>query len=219
MADAVQKAMDNVNNTERRLTESLVKAQKKEIQAIMNLRPDAITHIIAKLGALGLRLEDITKGSNGSTILPQSAQAKAHANRRGQKRKGTDSAAAADGCVADISYHCLERCSPSFLMSILEVCEPNALSSANIKKHLARGKADDNKKTVQRMVEFVTGQTGELKFEKNLAVTENLHKFVKEQAEKRGRRGRDLNLLPHWPRDGLLAVLGYDATGQGLLRV
>ena len=197
---------------ERRSTEQLLKAQKGEIKQVMDLRPQVVQHLLSKLDALGMRLKDL-QGKEAEE-LPASLQNQAVKDKKAKSSQGKrNTTTTAAGDETDSPYHRLDASSVSFLMSLIEELEPQALSGPNLRRMLVRGKACENKELMVRIVEVLTGCPFDLAFTGKLAKLKGLKEYMMGMYLRRGRRGRELSLPPAWERDGLYLLVGLTDSG------
>lgn len=92
-----------------------------------------------------------------------------------------------------IPYHRLNACSVSFTSQrIPEEWEPNGMSVPNIRRMLTRGRAAVNKEALACIVEFGSGQVGDLNLTSKLNKMSLFKEMMKEEYLKRGRRCMDL---------------------------
>lgn len=127
----------------------------------MDLAPACIPHLLLKLTALGMRLENL-KGSmkDGAGQVPASLQ-QAAVDRR---------TADYDTTGTPTKYSNIESISGSFMSeNLLEPLEPGVLSTPNLRRMLTRGRAEVNKGVLQRILELGAGISTDTRSRRPLA--------------------------------------------------
>lgn len=214
-------AEQQIENLERRSSESLLKAQKREVVRCMELAPACIPHLLSKLSSINMRLKDVQgEGGGGGGKIPASLAQAATDRRNAAHAAATAAAQAGDGPQEQTptKYNKVDSCSVSFMLEkILEHVEPGTMSVPNMKRMLTRGQSDANKASLVKVVEMATGMAGDFPITGRLGLLKSFQEYCQERYLSRGRRCRDIGLPPVWCRDGIYQILGSDPHGVQVL--
>ena len=111
----------------------------------------------------------------------------------------------------------MQSYSVEYLRRILTRCEPIAFSEHALRALVPKGKRQTPKSDLLKLIEFVTKVPGEQMVRSDPTGLENFVELAVMQSNSLGRRSRELQLPPNYPRHGVYGMEIISGTRQELL--
>jgi hypothetical protein len=202
-------ASDQAANYQRRARELSLKAERMELDQILNKFPHLATALLMEAKSLGYSMKvDMIHGEAPSRIraaelAKKAAKASTHLAIADQ---GGDDYADPDDLVptkywtlGSLSVHLLSK-------KILASMEPVAMSMANLRSMSLRGLGDHGKAELMKLIEFMCGLHPDTPLTGAFRKWSTLVPLVMEKNIKNGRPARDMKLPPDWKEMGFFRL-------------
>lgn len=208
-------AAEQAANYQRRARELCLKAERKELDQLLNKHPHLATALLQEAKNLGYSMKDEVFQGETPSLMRAATLAKQKSAKAPSPLALEDIHAGGPGQAQDTvptKYWTMGSLSVQLLSKrILATMEPVALSMANLRSMSLRGNGDHGKAELMKIIEFMTGLSPDTPLTGELRNWTNLEGMMVQKNIGHGRRARDMKLPPDWKEAGAFRLEVVDS--------